>query len=97
MANFGSYLKYFFFPPSLLYDALTGNGAFEKNNKDKQQQQNNNSQSNTETSKDKIKNVYNYYGIDDGEYGNTLFNSQKKKRSLFQDENTQVTNTRRFV
>nr|DAN07840.1 MAG TPA: hypothetical protein [Caudoviricetes sp.] len=96
MANFGSYLKYFFFPPSLLYDALTGNGAFEKNNKDKQQQ-NNNSQSNTETSKDKIKNVYNYYGIDDGEYGNTLFNSQKKKRSLFQDENTQVTNTRRFV
>lgn len=96
MANFGSYLKYFFFPPSLLYDALTENGAFEKKNKDKQQQ-NNNSQSNTETSKDKVKNVYNYYGIDDGEYGNTLFNSQKKKRNLFQDENTQVTNTRRFV
>lgn len=56
----------------------------------------NNNNSNSSDS-NKAKNVYNYYGVDDGEYGNALFNSQKKKRSLFQDDNTQVTNTRRFV
>lgn len=67
------------------------------NDKNKQQTSNTNNSSDN----DKAKAVYNYYGMNDGEYGNTLFNSQKKKRSLFQDESNtqinQVSTTRRFI
>lgn len=70
-----------------------------KNNNNNNSSSNTNTTSNSSSSDDssKAKNVYNYYGINDGEYGDALFNSQKKKRNLFQDNNTQVTNTRRFV
>lgn len=103
MSSLGNFFKYFFFPPALIYDAITGKGSFERNTNNNNNNTNNNSTTNStdSASKEKVKNVYNYYGLDDSNTGNVLFNSQKKKRNIFQDENNtqinQVNTTRRFI
>lgn len=88
-------------PLGLLGLALLSGFAGYQYSKAKHNDKNNKTSNAQSSDNDKAKAVYNYYGTNDGNMGNTLFNSEKKRRSLFQDESNtqinQVNTTRRFI